>query len=329
MIGAPGRARADGYEARADSAQSDPRRPAVTAVIATRDRPELLAKAVAAVLDQDYPGEVEIVVVFDNVPVSTELVTEPRERERRRVRAIANGRSAGLAGARNSGIEAATGELVAFCDDDDWWVPTKLSRQVSALQTADATMSVGGIRIHYGDVVRERCPPGGIVDLRDLAHSRLTGAHPSTFLLRRADLLGSLGLIDEAIPYGYGEDYDLLLRAARVGRVAVVADVLAEVLWHHGSYFSRRWEAMVDGLGYLLVKHPEIAADRRGVAWIQGQRAFALAASGRRGEAARTALTSMRSNPREPRGPLAMLVATGVLTADQVLRALNARGHGI
>lgn len=329
VIGAPGRARTDVHEVSPGCARSGPRRPTVSAVIATRDRPELLAKAVAAVLDQDYSGEVEVVVVFDHVPVSAELALEPGKRERRRVRVIANGRSAGLAGARNSGIDAATGELVAFCDDDDWWVPTKLSRQVSALQTADATMSVGGIRIHYGDVERERCPPGGVVDLRDLAHSRLTGSHPSTFLLRRVDLLGSLGLVDEAIPYGYGEDYDLLLRAARLGRVAVVPDVLAEVLWHPGSYFSRRWEAMVDGLGYLLAKHPEIAADRKGVAWIQGQRAFALAASGRRREAIRTALASLRSNPTEPRGPLAVLVAVRVLTADQVLRALNARGRGI
>lgn len=300
----------------------------MTAVIATRDRPELLAHAVSAALAQQYEGDVEVVVVFDQAPVrDVDGPTEPGAR--RRLRVIANEGTPGLAGARNAGIRAATGELIAFCDDDDAWVPGKLTRQVEAMREADAIMSVGGIRITYGDVLRERCPPGGVIDIRDLARSRLTGAHPSTYVLRRADLLGPLGLVDEAIPYGYGEDYDLLLRAARLGRIVVVPEVLAEVLWHPGSYFSRRWEAMVDGLGYLLVKHPEISADRHGVAWMQGQRAFALAAAGRRGEAVKTALVSLRNNPRERRGPLALLVASGLVPAEKIMKALNSRGRGI
>jgi len=305
-----------------------PEWPPVSAIIATRDRPELLARAVAAALGQDYPGILEVIVVFDQAPVREVLGPAPTE-SGRRVRVITNDRAAGLAGARNAGITAASGELIAFCDDDDAWVPAKITKQVRAMQAADAIMAVGGIKITYGDVERERCPPGGVVDLRTLAYSRLTGAHPSTYVLRRADLLGPLGLVDEAIPYGYGEDYDLLLRVARLGRIVVVPEVLADVLWHPGSYFSRRWEAMVDGLGYLLAKHPEITADRRGVAWIQGQRAFALAASGRRVEAARTAMVSLRRNPLERRGPLALLVASGLVSAERVMGFLNSRGRGI
>lgn len=302
--------------------------PSVTAVIATRDRPELLAAAIRSVLDQDYEGAVDVVVVFDQAPVRAD-VEGLAAGGSRSIRIMPNRRAAGLAGARNTGIAAAAGELVAFCDDDDTWVRHKLSRQVPAMAAAGAIAAVGGIRIHIGDVVRDRCPPGGTIDPRQLAHSRVTGAHPSTFLLRRARLLGDLGLVDEEIPYGYGEDYDLLLRASRLGPIVIIPEVLADVLWHPGSYFARRWEAMVDGLGYLLSKHPEIAADRRGVAWVEGQRAFALAAAGRRGEAVRTALTSMRSNPREPRGPLALLVAGRLLSAERVMRALNSRGRGI
>lgn len=311
-----------GPSTRADATSAPP----VSAVIATRDRPELLRRAVAAVLDQDYAGDIEVLVVFDQTPVRAEIA---EQRDRRRVRVLANTRGPGLAGARNSGILAATGELVGFCDDDDAWVADKLSRQVPVMLAADAVAAVGGIRISYGKHVRDRCPPGATLRGSQLTRSRATGSHPSTFLLRRDALLGPLGLVDEAIPFGYGEDYDLLLRAVRVGPVVVVPAVLASVLWHSGSFFSRRWEAMIDGLGYLLAKHPEIAADRRGLAWIQGQRAFAMAAAGRRGEAVATALTSLRSNPREPRGPLALLVAARVLSAEGVLRRLNARGRGI
>ncbi len=49
-----------------------------------------------------------------------------------RVEAIANTREPGLAGARNSGILALDTDLVAFCDDDDQWLPGKLAAQVKA-----------------------------------------------------------------------------------------------------------------------------------------------------------------------------------------------------
>lgn len=300
--------------------------PMVSAVIATRDRPELLAKAISAVLAQRYAGDIEVIVVFDQAPVRPDLASQSPGRT---VRVLANDRAPGLAGARNTGITAAGGEIVAFCDDDDTWVPDKLERQVPPLLADGVVMAVGGIRIRYGDTTRERIPPEGTIEGSDLASSRVTGSHPSTFLLRREALRGALGLVDEGIPYGYGEDYDLLLRAARVGRIAVVPAVLAIVLWHPGSYFSRRWVAMIDGLAYLVDKHPEIAADRRGRAWVEGQRAFAMAADGRRLAAAKTALTSLRFNPREPRGPLALLIAARLLSAERVLNALNARGRGI
>ena len=51
-----------------------------------------------------------------------------------RVRVITNTRTPGLAGARNTGILDATGDLVAFCDDDDEWLPGKLAAQVEALR---------------------------------------------------------------------------------------------------------------------------------------------------------------------------------------------------
>lgn len=55
------------------------------------------------------------------------------------VRVITNTRVEGLAGARNSGITAATGDLIAFCDDDDERTPDKLAVQVPALQAAPGT----------------------------------------------------------------------------------------------------------------------------------------------------------------------------------------------
>ncbi|MDP9394696.1 MAG: glycosyltransferase [Actinomycetota bacterium] len=300
--------------------------PDVSVVIATRDRIELLRKAVDAALAQDYPGAIEVVVVFDRSEPVQEL---HRSDAKRRVRVIVNDRSPGLAGARNSGILAAAGDLVAFCDDDDFWLPHKLRVQVEAMRRLNGVGAVAGIEIHYGDKVRYRVPETDRITVEALSRSRVTGAHPSTYVFRRNLFLGNVGLVDEQLPHGYGEDYDVLMRMARAGTIAMVQLPLVVVLWHKGSYFSRRWEAMAEGVGYLLEKHPELGADPRGRAWIEGQRAFALAALGQRREAVRGARRALKANPREPRGVLALLVAARVLPAHTVMNVLNARGRGI
>jgi glycosyltransferase involved in cell wall biosynthesis len=89
-----------------------------------------MREALDSVLQQDYPGDVEVLVVFDHTPpdMSLEQLTG-----RYRVRVLTNARPQGLAGNRNTGILAATSDLVAFLDDDDTWLPGKLTRQVSAL----------------------------------------------------------------------------------------------------------------------------------------------------------------------------------------------------
>ena len=82
----------------------------------------------------DVPGEIDVVVVFDRVKPDMSLVQSgPRP-----VRVLANTRTPGLAGARNTGIVAATGELIAFCDDDDYWLPTKIASQVEQFQRVAA-----------------------------------------------------------------------------------------------------------------------------------------------------------------------------------------------
>ena len=99
--------------------------PSVSVVVPTRDRPELLRAALGAILDQDYPGAIEVIVVYDHSRAGS--VARNGAQPKRRVRVISNSRTPGLAGARNTGILAATGELVAFCDDDDEWLPGKLA----------------------------------------------------------------------------------------------------------------------------------------------------------------------------------------------------------
>jgi len=311
----------------ADGAADGAAEPDVDVVVPTRSRPELLPGTLAAIRTQDYPGRVRVLVVFDQSEPDPAL---EHDDGRRAVSVLTNGRTPGLAGARNSGVLAGSAPYVAFCDDDDRWHPGKLSAQVQALRAEPrAVMTTCGIRIVYDGTTVDRPLERERVALRDLLRSRLTELHPSTFLLVRDRLLADVGLVDEQIPGSYAEDYELLLRAARVFPVVNVPQVLVDVLWHPRSYFASRWETIASALGWLLERYPEFDTEPAGKARVLGQIAFAHAARGARGPAARCALQAARLNPREARAYLALAVASGGVAPERVLAALHRRGRGI
>ncbi len=322
---------------------ADPTSASVSIVIATVDREPLLLRAVRSVIAQDYPGRLEIIVVRDGGPAPEENQAElerivaaeiGRCDGRVGVRGVPNTRTKGLPGARNSGILAARGDLVAFCDDDDEWEQGKLAAQVPVLLRAPgASMAATGVRVvtHRtgGQQTSARIGPLRPISLEDLLNSRIMELHPSSFLLRRADLLGPIGLLDEELPGGYGEDYDLLLRAAAVGPVLSVPRPLVRVHWHGSSYYFSKWQMIHDALEALLAKHPQFAVAPRGAARIRGQQAIALAAMGRRREGLRAAVGTARLDHREPRAYVAAVIASGVVSVDRVQSYLHARGRGL
>lgn len=103
--------------------------PHVTVVIPVFNCKPYIVTAVESVLGQ-YHQDLDIIVVDDGSTDGTSQVLE-RYRDRLQLLRQAN---AGAAAARNHGLRAAKGELVAFLDADDWWDPSRLSAQLSALQ---------------------------------------------------------------------------------------------------------------------------------------------------------------------------------------------------
>ncbi len=299
----------------------------VTVVVPTRDRDHLLVRAIAGIAAQDHPGAIEVLVVRDGGPLTDLHVDLPA---RVTLRQIPNTRTPGLAGTRNTGILAASHALVAFCDDDDEWLPGKLAAQVPVLErdTGASLVATGIVVVHDGTEV-VRLGPLRPVHLEDLLARRIMELHPSSFLLRTADLLGPVGLVDENLPGGYAEDYDLLLRAAAVGPVLSVPQPLTRVHWHGASFYFSRWKTIHESLDAMLVKHPQFTQVPRGLARIRGQQAVALAAMNRRREALSAALETLRVSPREPRGYVAAAVALRLLSVDALQARLHRRGRGL
>jgi glycosyltransferase involved in cell wall biosynthesis len=298
--------------------------PGVDVVIATRGRPDLLREALEAVWSQTYPGEVRVTVVFDQSAPDHGLA---RSAGNRSITVVGNSRTPGLAGGRNTGIAAGRLPLVAFCDDDDVWLPAKLEREVEALLSAGAETAVTGILVEYDDATVPRVPRPEEMQLAHLVRRRVMAAHPSTVLVRRAALTDRIGWIDEAIPGSYGEDFDWIIRAAQAGPIAVVPEPLVRVRWGQ-SQFSQQWDVIVAAIDYGLAKHPAFHADRHALGRLYGRRSFALAASGSR-DVWQSIAHTLRVAPFEPRLWLAAIVALRITSAERVMDLAHRRGHGI
>lgn len=300
--------------------------PTITTVVATRDRPELLRETLAAITAQDYDGVISTIVVFDQTEPDLSLVVEGTNRP---IEVVANARVQGLQGARNTGMLATTSDLVAFCDDDDVWAPSKIRRQVEVLTANPDVHFVGsGVLVEYEGESVERVRDDSRVTFRDLLRSRVFEAHPSTFLMRRAELIDKMGLIDEDVPGGYGEDYEWLLRATRLTDMLLVPAALVTVRWHTASFYAERWQMRIDGLQYILDRYPEFETEPIGLARITGQMAFAKASLGDRRGAFEMAKKTLKLNPKEGRAALALAVAAGVPSAS-VVSQLQKRGNSI
>lgn len=302
--------------------------PPISVVIATRDRPQLVRRAIDAVARQDYAGDIEVVLVHDQSQPDLTLETSSR---RRRVRVIENARTPGLAGARNTGVLASSAEWVAFCDDDDWWRPAKLTRQMeaAALAGTEAHMVTCAIEVDFEGQLSVRKAGCSAVTHQQLLRSRMSMLHSSTFLFRRESLLGPIGLVDEEVPGSQNEDWDLLLRASALAPVVHVDEPLVVVVWGSASFFSRTWETKVSSLHWMLQRHPDIGEDKKGAGRVYGQIAFGEASQGHRRLAAQWAGRALQQDPTQWRAVAAMAVAAGLLRGDQVLNTLHKFGRGV
>jgi glycosyltransferase involved in cell wall biosynthesis len=300
------------------------RPPLVSVVVPTRDRPDRLRRAIASIQAQDYVGPIEVVVVFDR---TEEVELDPGPDPLRSITTIENDRTPGPAGARNAAAEAANGEILAFCDDDDRWLPKKLRLQVNALSPEVSAVTCG-IVVRYSRRSVPRVPDRDRITLEELIRSRMGAVHTSSLVVRRRDYLGRIGPLDESLPGGYGEDYEWLLRAASWRPVGCVREPLVDVHWHDASWFDGRWDTIVEAIDRLLELHPEIRGDRAGLARLFGRVAFAHAAAGRRGQAFTWSRRALAQSGRERRAYLAVAVACG-LPADAALKAAHTLGRGI
>lgn len=215
-------------------------------VIPVYNRAESVLRAIASVLDQSYPV-LEVVVVDDGSEDGTAAAIEALDDPR--VKVIRHDTNRGSASARNTGITAARGDLIALLDSDDAWMPQKLEKQVRML-----TASLGrDPAVVSGFVVHEsgRQWPVPLDAAYDVTRDRVWGCHvsPGSTLLTYRSCFESVGLFDENLRRL--EDWDWLIRFGEAHRMLVVPEPLTEV------HFERQEIAdhVAYALAYLGSKH--------------------------------------------------------------------------
>lgn len=301
--------------------------PLVSVILPTRGRPDLVRLSVRGVVDQDYAGPIELVVVHDQEDV--DLTLTDLAGDRRAVAVVRAEKTAGLAAARNAGLAHVHGDFVASCDDDDVWHPRKLRLQMERMLAEPGLVVLGaGIRLLFDDRTVEWAGDSALISRAALLRSRRKELHSSTLLMRRW-VFDAVGGYDESLPASYAEDYEWLLRLCELGQVGVVNEPLADIRKNTTSWFRERSEIVAEALEYLLRIHPELSESRPGHARIMGQVAFAHATLGHRAIALRWAARAFLRWPIAPHAALALFTALTGLDPLRSLRLTRLFGRGI
>jgi glycosyltransferase involved in cell wall biosynthesis len=293
--------------------------PLISVVLPTYNRAHLLRRAVESVLTQPWP-HLELIVVddgsTDNTPDVLADISDPR------VAVVRFDQNRGAPAARNAGIDASSGEFIAFLDSDDHWPAERLERQVAAMTAAPADAVLCACSVHY---IR----PTGAYDIQwedeyfngDAAISRIAcgeGLGTVAWMVRRS-ALDRTGGFDESLPRL--QDFELSLRLAGAGGVLLLRDILVTAELQPDS-LSASADRHAHALELVLQRHAEVFArypSARG--YMQFRAGKYLAMEGRYRDALSWLGRSIRTRPWSPRGYVAaLLVLTGLFPLFRRLR---------
>lgn len=316
--------------------ETDRQPPRVSVVLPTYRRPEMLERALDAVLGQTY-RDWELIVVDDNGEGSEaqrrtgEVIA--RHADERRLVYLVHPVNRGGGGARNSGIRRACGEFVAFLDDDDAWDPEKLEHQVARFDEEDESVALVYCRSRVFDETSGTSATwrtdGRSHSLRHLLRRNTVGS--TSLVLCRRSALEEVGGFDESLPAK--QDVDLYVRLASRFSFAFVDRVLHTGYRHDGASIGKDLGGTIRAHEIFHDKHADLIA---AYPEVRHHRDLAIGrlylASGRRGDARRALWRAWRVRPlhRETLGYLALALVDpwGVASAlARRLRHARVRGH--
>jgi glycosyltransferase involved in cell wall biosynthesis len=273
----------------------------LSVVIPTHNRAERVGEAAASVLAQQLPAhtELEVVIVDDGSTDATAAMVETLAGADGRVRAVSNPHPVGPCEARNRGIAATRGDLLATCDDDDAWA-------------ADAALTMLDYLALHPEV-------GAASAWHDVEHGRQAvpfrgpiayGAEALLwfnvvaipFLFIRREAFAADPWYDPA--FVTGEDWELCLRCALERPMRTVPASLYRFRQHGGARVTAATERHRAGRAALVAKHGGLMT----AGCVAYHRAVIDLLDGARADAGRHLAGALATHPTSGARAVAMLV---------------------
>jgi glycosyltransferase involved in cell wall biosynthesis len=215
--------------------------PLVSVVVPVYEQPDLLQEALESVATQTL-ADVEVVVVDDASEMDLKPVLDEFDIRTVFVRHKTN---EGAAAARNTGIDAANGEYIAFLDADDLWKSTKLERQLAVFERGNDSLGLvytGFVQYETDGSEWVRHPEArGEIYEAELERDRI---HPTSTVMVRQDILQEVGGFDASLPSR--QDYDLWIRITEHYEVDYVDQILVDKREQEGG-ISKNFDSRIQG----------------------------------------------------------------------------------
>jgi glycosyltransferase involved in cell wall biosynthesis len=229
----------------------------VSIYIPTKNRFELVKRALQSCLRQTYP-HIEIIVVDDGSTPETQQQLQEYCREQPKILLKLNADAGGACRARNQAIALASGEFITGLDDDDEFTPERIAQFVSSWSASDHFLCSGYLFfLPNGQQLRSGRHPQ-LITAKDLLNSNLVGNQ----LFTKTDYLRAIGGYDPNLVAC--QDYDSWIRLSqrfgcgrRIGNFSYW--VHQEHEFERISTFKRR----LTGHQQLITKHQLLWSDRQ------------------------------------------------------------------
>jgi glycosyltransferase involved in cell wall biosynthesis len=223
----------------------------ISAIVIAYNLERFIGEAVASIQAQSRPVQ-EIIIVDDGSADQTPEIVQALARSDPRIRPLACERG-GPSGARNRGLQAATGGVVAFLDGDDAWPRDKIERQMARFSAGDRPEIVSGLIQRFRTL-----DPVTLTPLDEVGDS-VPGPNVGACLFRHA-VFSTVGPFDSSLIYS--EDQDLMLRIREAGlKIAIVNSTTLYYRRRAGS-LTKAADAPAD-LQWLRVLRRSVARRRR------------------------------------------------------------------
>jgi glycosyltransferase involved in cell wall biosynthesis len=210
-------------------ASDDQPEPLVSVVICSLNGHKRISRAIQSVLGQDY-RELELIIVDDGS--SPSLADVIQNHQDQRLRFFRFDRNQGLHAARAFALNQARGKFVALLDDDDWWLPGKLARQLAILEQFPQVglVCTGALDLYPDGTEMLRLPPAELIAYEQELVGECTIA--SSVLFRRS-AYEEVGGFDPSL-YRCG-DWDCWIRLSKKYLIRAILTPLVVTYMRMGS----------------------------------------------------------------------------------------------